>query len=89
MGVILTKDNILKRHWLGYGGCVCDKDEAIQHFFYCHVERFVWRVFTMVSGIASPKKLNDLSGVWFHHQQVGRQLHARICVGASAILSSI
>jgi hypothetical protein len=32
---ILTKDNLLKRNWLGSTKCCfCDHDESIQHLFY-------------------------------------------------------
>uniref|UniRef100_A0A453N428 Reverse transcriptase zinc-binding domain-containing protein n=1 Tax=Aegilops tauschii subsp. strangulata TaxID=200361 RepID=A0A453N428_AEGTS len=32
--VILTKDNLVKRRWVGSSRCcLCDKDETIQHLF--------------------------------------------------------
>ncbi|WVZ72675.1 hypothetical protein U9M48_021095 [Paspalum notatum var. saurae] len=41
-GVILTKDNLIKRHWSGDGRCCfCDSNESIQHLFFdCHVVIF-------------------------------------------------
>jgi hypothetical protein len=49
----------------------CDNKETIQHIFFdCHVVRFVWRVFTMASGLQPPIDLEDLCGVWF--QQTGQ-----------------
>ncbi|WVZ94415.1 hypothetical protein U9M48_040308, partial [Paspalum notatum var. saurae] len=41
LGVILTKDNLLRRHWSGDGRCCfCDTNETIQHLFFdCHVAR--------------------------------------------------
>ncbi|WVZ90585.1 hypothetical protein U9M48_036872 [Paspalum notatum var. saurae] len=40
-GVILTKDNFIKRRWSGDGRCCfCDSNESIQHLFFdCHVAR--------------------------------------------------
>uniref|UniRef100_A0A453KQA4 Reverse transcriptase zinc-binding domain-containing protein n=1 Tax=Aegilops tauschii subsp. strangulata TaxID=200361 RepID=A0A453KQA4_AEGTS len=33
-GVILTKDNLIKRNWVGSSRCCyCDQDESIQHHF--------------------------------------------------------
>ncbi|WVZ63094.1 LOW QUALITY PROTEIN: hypothetical protein U9M48_012759 [Paspalum notatum var. saurae] len=65
-GVILTKDNLIKRHWSGDGRCCfCDSNESIQHLFFdCHVARFVWRVFTIAFGLESPKNLFELCGRW-------------------------
>ncbi|WVZ51423.1 LOW QUALITY PROTEIN: hypothetical protein U9M48_002571 [Paspalum notatum var. saurae] len=38
MGVILTKDNLLKRHWSGDGRCCfCDTNETIQHLFFDYI----------------------------------------------------
>jgi hypothetical protein len=58
-GVILTKDNLLKRHWRGdHRCCFCDNNETIQHMFFdCHVARFVWRIFTMTFGLRPPKDI--------------------------------
>ncbi|WVZ85024.1 hypothetical protein U9M48_031988, partial [Paspalum notatum var. saurae] len=51
-GVILTKDNLLKRHWTGDGRCCfCDTNETIQHLFFdCHIAKFVWRVVFLAFG---------------------------------------
>jgi hypothetical protein len=42
-GVILTKDNLIKRNWHGSKMCVfCTHDEIIKHlFFQCNFARFV------------------------------------------------
>jgi hypothetical protein len=41
---IATKDNLLKRNWLGSASCqFCDKRETISHlFFECVAAKFVW-----------------------------------------------
>ena len=42
-GVLLTKDNLLKRGWKGASCSMCGFKETIQHLFFdCHVARFLW-----------------------------------------------
>ena len=45
-GVVLTKDNLLKRRWKGDSKCnFCGSEETIQHLFFdCRVAWFVWNV---------------------------------------------
>jgi hypothetical protein len=79
-GVILTKDNLLKKTLEGgdYRCFFCDNNESIQHFFFdCRV------AFEMAFGLQPPKVIVKLCGVWFN--QVGQPIRSQICVGASAI----
>jgi hypothetical protein len=43
-GVILTKDNLIRRNWRGGKQCVFyAQTETIQHiFFKCHFAKFIW-----------------------------------------------
>jgi len=43
-GVVLTKDNLLRKNWKGSPDCYfCNEDETIDHlFFHCSVARVVW-----------------------------------------------
>lgn len=43
-GVVLTKDNLLRRNWSGTPECYfCKEDESIDHlFFKCSVGKVVW-----------------------------------------------
>ena len=43
---ILTKDNLIKRKWVGNPKCYfCDLDESINHlFFTCPVAKVIWGV---------------------------------------------
>jgi hypothetical protein len=43
-GVLLTRDNLIKRKWKGESKCCfCNNNETIQHvFFECHVAKFAW-----------------------------------------------
>ncbi|WVZ53210.1 hypothetical protein U9M48_004183, partial [Paspalum notatum var. saurae] len=45
-GVILTKDNLIRRHWQGSKQCCfCSADETIQHLFFgCPCAKFLWRI---------------------------------------------
>ena len=52
-GVILTKDNLLKRNQNGSKSCVfCSRDETIEHlFFECLYAKFLWRAIHFVLGL--------------------------------------
>lgn len=43
-GVVLTKDNLVRRNWNGSKKCVfCSHNETIQHLFFdCHFAKFLW-----------------------------------------------
>jgi hypothetical protein len=51
---IATKDNLLKRRWIGSASCqFCHKDESISHiFFECVAAKYVWG--TVGMAIAAP-----------------------------------
>jgi hypothetical protein len=65
-GVILTKDNLLKRRWKGGGGSKCcfrSEDETIQHLFFdCHVAKFVWSAIFFAFGAKAPTSVVDILG---------------------------
>jgi len=88
-GVILTKDNLLRRRWKGDDRCCfCDNKENIQHILFllscCEIclESLYYDIW-----FASSYRFEDLSGVCF--QQTGQHMRSLICVGTSAILWSI
>ena len=64
-GVILTKDNLARRHCNESQACYfCSKLETIQHlFFECHYARFLWHSLHIVFGI-SPRNINHLFNDW-------------------------
>jgi hypothetical protein len=45
-GVVLTKDNLVRRQWQrDKKCCFCSLDESIQHLlFNCHFVKFMWRI---------------------------------------------
>ena len=64
-GVILTKDNLIKRKWKGERKCCfCNADENIQHLFFdCHLAKFVWRAVYFTFGINPPASIANMLGV--------------------------
>lgn len=55
-GVLLTRDNLIKRKWKGESKCCfCNNNETIQHlFFKCHVAKFAWNAVFFAFGIQPP-----------------------------------
>jgi hypothetical protein len=56
--VILTKDNLMKRNWVGYKKCAfCDSDESIEQLFIgCNFAKLIWWVMHFTFNIPSPMK---------------------------------
>jgi hypothetical protein len=52
-GVVLTKDNLVKRKWKGCTRCCfCAEHETIQHlFFYCAMARLMWGIVCFTLGL--------------------------------------
>jgi hypothetical protein len=66
---ILTKDNLVKRHWHGNPDCIFSGLlESIDHlFFHCPVARFIWRIIQIAFKLSStPKDTTDLFGPWIN-----------------------
>ena len=65
-GVILTKDNLLKRNWKGGSKCCfCSEDETIQHLFFdCHVAKFVWSAVFFAFGVKALASVSNMLGSW-------------------------
>jgi hypothetical protein len=61
-GVILTKDNLIRRHWNGDTRCsFCHSPESIQHLFLdCLYAKFLWRAIHILFGILPPQSIDDL-----------------------------
>jgi hypothetical protein len=84
-GVILTKDNLLKRRWKGDSKCnPCGLDENIQHlFFVCRVARFVWNILFITFNIQPPKSTSHMFGSWI--RRFAPRLRKQMIVGIAAI----
>ena len=64
--VILIKDNLLKRRWVGSSRCCfCDHDETIQHLFIeCSLAKLLWRTIHIVFNITPPVDIESLFETW-------------------------
>ena len=88
-GVILTKDNLVKRNWHGNTKCVfCPLDETIKHlFFECSFARSIWSSIQIASNLYPPTSVANIFGHWLHG--IDNKLRPIIRVGAIAITWSL
>ena len=70
--VLLTKDNLLRRKWIGCKKCVfCGADETNEHLFIsCQLARQIWRLINFTFSITPPTSVNNLFGNWL--VEIGR-----------------
>jgi hypothetical protein len=88
-GVILTKDNLVKRNWHGSTQCVfCHQDETINHvFFNCRFARAIWSVIQVASSLYPLTSVANIFGNWLHG--IDLRFRRLIRVGVLAIIWSI
>jgi hypothetical protein len=88
-GVILTKDNLIKRNWHGNKTCVfCSQDETIKHlFFHCNFAHSIWSIIQVVSGLYTPTSIANIFGNWLHGIDYKYMILLR--VGAMALIWSL
>jgi hypothetical protein len=88
-GVILTKDNLVKRNWHGSTKCMfCPHDETIKHlFFECSFARSIWSAIQIASNLYPPKSVANVFGNWLHG--IDKKLRTVIRVGAIAVIWSL
>ena len=88
-GVILTKDNLVKRNWQGSKKCVsCAHDETIKHlFFTCKVARSIWSAIQMASNLYQPTSVANIFGNWLYG--IDNKLKTILRVGALAVIWSL
>jgi hypothetical protein len=84
--VLLTKDNLTKRKWLGCNKCAfCDQDESIEHLFIrCTFSKLVWRVVHFTFNLPPPTNVKKLFGNWLNGLDKHTKLLVRI--GLCAIM---
>jgi hypothetical protein len=87
--VLLTKDNLAKRKWLGCKKCAfCDQDESIEHLFIrCTFARLLWRVVHFTFNIPPPTNIKNLFGNWLNG--VNKQVKLRVRIGVCALMWAI
>jgi hypothetical protein len=87
--VILTKDNLIKRKWIGDPTCYfCDQDESVSHlFFHCSTAKAVWAI--VAHCIGANNIPNTLNQCWTWCEcwlPAGKQFHT---LGIAAICWAI
>ena len=85
-GVILTKDNLVKRNWHGSTKCMfCPQDETIKHlFFECSFARSIWLSIQIASNLYQPKSVANVFGNWLNG--IDKNYKTVIKVGAIAVI---
>jgi hypothetical protein len=65
-GVVLTKDNLVKRHWKGCTKCCfCAEQETIQHLFFdCPIARLTWESLCFTFGVKKTEGVEHLFCPW-------------------------
>jgi hypothetical protein len=65
-GVILTKDNLTKRNWVGSQKCCfCDCNETIKHlFFNCQHAKHICRVVQIATRLTTPRSVRLMLRNW-------------------------
>jgi hypothetical protein len=88
-GVILTKDNLVKRNWHGSTQCVlCHQDETINHlFFQCRFAKSIWLLIQVTSSLYPLTSVANIFGNWLHH--IDLRFRTLIRVGALAVIWSL
>jgi hypothetical protein len=88
-GVILTKDNLVKRNWHGSTQCVfCHQDETINHlFFHCRFARSIWSLIQVASSLYPPTCVPNIFGNWLH--DIDLRFRMLIRVGALVVIWSL
>jgi hypothetical protein len=63
---VLTKDNLVKRHWKGCTKCCfCAEQETIQHFFFdCPMAQLTWGSVCFTFGVKKLEGVEHLFGPW-------------------------
>jgi hypothetical protein len=88
-GVLLTKDNLARRNWIGDTKyCFCHHEETIDHLFFdCQFARFVWSFFHCASSIPKPSNAAHMLGQWL--QGLPRDMQSIALLGVAALCWSI
>jgi hypothetical protein len=84
-GVVLTKDNLIRRNWKGDKKCVFRAHpETIQHlFFECHFAKFIWSAVQITFNIHMIVSVLHLFSVWAN--SLGQHMRKIVLTGAAAL----
>ncbi|EEE51773.1 hypothetical protein OsJ_33218 [Oryza sativa Japonica Group] len=88
-GMVLTKDNLIKRKWQGNKNCCfCCNDETIRHlFFECRFALSVWSIIQAASGLPPPHCVAHMFGSWL--DGIHNNLKSHVLLGAAATCWSL
>jgi hypothetical protein len=66
IGVILTKDNLVKWNWnVSVKCCCCHKEETIKHiFFECYFAWTIWNMVQVATNIYTPSSISNMFDYW-------------------------
>jgi hypothetical protein len=88
-GVVLTKDNLVRRNWRDNKLCVfCSQPESIQHLFFdCHFVKFLWRVVQVSFNIAVHMSVMNIFYGWV--AGLGSQYKSLVLVKGDCVMLGI
>jgi hypothetical protein len=88
-GVILTKDNLVKRNWHGSTQCVfCHHNETINHlFFQYRFARSIWSLIQVASSMYPSTSVANIFGNWLHG--IDLRFRTLLRVGALGVVWSL
>jgi hypothetical protein len=88
-GVVLTKDNLVKRRWKGCTKCgFCAQQETVQHLFFdCPLARLVWGCVAVAFGINGPTCVQHLFGPWL--RSFSKKQRSLVVIGVAALCWAI
>jgi hypothetical protein len=88
-GVVLTKDNLVKRKWKGCTKCCfCNVSESIQHlFFACPLAKLLWGIVSLTFGMRRPGCVEHLFGPWL--RSFSKKQRNLVLIGVAALCWAI
>ena len=88
-GVILTKDNLVRRNWQGNQQCCfCHENETIQHLFFdCRFTRMLWAIIYAARGLPKPRNMSNMFESWLNG--IPKDFKPLVLVGAAALCWSV
>jgi hypothetical protein len=88
-GVILTKDNLVKRNWQGSKTCCfCHKEEIIKHLFFdCRFACSIWSFIQVVTGLLKHYNIGHMFNGWL--RGVNKDVKLLLLLGGAATCWSI
>lgn len=88
-GVVLTKDNLMKRSWRDRSNCCySDQHETIRHLFLdCPLVKLLWRAVHITFNVIPPTCINSIFTTWLNEVDV--RVSKLIRIGICALLWAI